>query len=175
MSNRIDHFPNLIIRRLVWEDLPSLEWDGEFVHFRRLYAEAYRRSREGEAVLWVAELSDRGVIGQVFVQLKSQRHDLADGGTRAYIYGFRVRPPYRQQGVGTRLLQTLEEDLIERGFRRAVLNVARINLEARRFYERKGYRVIGRDPGRWSYLDENGARCEVHEPAWKMAKELKCM
>ncbi len=160
------------IRQARYADLPALEWDGEFVHFRRIYAEAYRRSEMGEAVLWVAEDPDLGIVGQLFVHMKSERAELADGRTRAYIYGFRVRPAYRNQGIGTLLLDTAEKDLLSRGFHWVVLNVARENSDARRLYERRGYRVIGGDPGRWSYIDERGIRRDVVEPAWRMQKDL---
>jgi ribosomal protein S18 acetylase RimI-like enzyme len=123
-------------------------------------------------VLWVADLAPTGVIGQVFVQLDSARKELADGQTRAYVYGFRVRPIYRSQGVGALMLETLERDLLNRGYRLSTLNVGRENPRARGFYERYGYRVVGDEPGRWSYLDDQGKRQEVHEPAWRMEKRL---
>jgi ribosomal protein S18 acetylase RimI-like enzyme len=163
------------IRKVQSADLPALEWDGEYIHFRRLYAEAYRRSEIGEAILWVAEDPIQGIVGQLFVHLKSERKELADGRNRAYIYGFRVRPVYRNQGIGTLLLDTSEQDLLQRGFRWTVLNVARDNPDARRLYERRGYRVIGGDPGRWSYIDERGIRRDVVEPAWRMLKDLKAI
>lgn len=171
-GNHSFQLSDIEIRPAAQEDLPLLEWDGEFVHFRRLYAEAYRRSQLGEAVLWIAGLPEHGIIGQLFVHLKSDRVELADGRTRAYIYGFRVRPQYRGRGVGTYLLQVAESDLVGRGFHITVLNVGRDNPAARRFYERNGYRVVSGDPGRWSYIDEKGVRRDVHEPAWRMEKEL---
>ena len=123
-------------------------------------------------MLWVAELPGVGVIGQLFVQLKSRRPELADGAGRAYIYAFRVRPAYRHHGLGTHMLQIVEADLRERGFRRVTLNVGRHNLQARRLYERLGYRVVAAEPGRWTYVDHRGrVRC-VHEPAWRMEKVL---
>ncbi len=162
----------LVIRKVKEEDLPALEWDGEFKHFRRLYAEAYRRSLLGEAVLWLAEFPGKGVIGQLFVHLRSERPELADGKSRGYVYGFRVRPAYRDKGVGTRLLITAEEDLLKRGYRYTVLNVGQDNPDARRLYERNGYRVIGNDPGNWYFIDDRGVRRDVHEPAWRMQKLL---
>jgi ribosomal protein S18 acetylase RimI-like enzyme len=162
----------LIIRQVKQEDLTGLEWEGEYAHFRRLYIEAFRRAEKGEAVLWVAELDRTVLIGQLFVHLESQRHDLADGHTQAYIYGFRVRTAYRGKGIGTYMLQMAEQDLIQRGYLRVVLNVGRENMPARRLYERNGYAVIGTDPGRWSYLDDQGVLREVNEPAWRMEKVL---
>ena len=160
------------IRKATREDLSALEWDGEFTHFRRLFAEAYHYTETGEAAIWVAELPYTGIIGQIFVQMESLNTALADGRTRAYIYGFRVRPAYRGAGVGSRLLQTVEVDLAHRGFRLICLNVARVNQNARRLYERFGYRVVAAEPGVWSYLDEQGRRCQVNEPAWRMEKDL---
>ena len=136
---------SLQIRVATQEDLPFLEWNGEFVHYRRLYAEVYKLMIRGEALMWIADLSQDGLIGQAFVSLKSGRVDLADGQKRAYIYSFRVKSAYRGMGVGTRLLSVIEEDLIGRGFEWASLNVAKDNDSAQRLYERLGYHVIGAD------------------------------
>lgn len=162
----------LVIRQLARRDLPELEWEGAYRHFRRLYARAYRAARKGRAILWVAELEDAGLIGQVFVQLISGDRRLADGKNRAYLYSFRVRPEYRGQGVGGRLLAVAEADLVRRGCRKATLNVARDNPGARRFYERNGYRVVAPEPGRWRYVDHRGRVRTVEEPAWRMEKVL---
>jgi ribosomal protein S18 acetylase RimI-like enzyme len=161
------------IRHATRTDLLALEWNGEYAHYRRLYRDIYRSSLKGEAVLWVAELKGVGIIGQLFVQLISVRRDLADGHQRAYIYGFRVMPAYRGHGLGTRMMSVAEADLARRGFRWVVLNVGRDNLEARQLYERLGYRVVAAEPGRWSYLDDQGVMREVNEPAWRMEKELR--
>lgn len=123
--------------------------------------------------MWVAELTAHGVIGQVFTQLISNRIELADGKDRAYIYGFRIRPAYRGQGLGSKMLKLVEIDLQQRGFRFVTLNVGQDNILARKLYERMGYRVVDSDPGEWSYLDHDGVHREVSEPAWRMEKTLK--
>jgi ribosomal protein S18 acetylase RimI-like enzyme len=162
----------ITIRHVTRQDLPALEWDGEYTHFRRLFAEAYRQYELGQAILWVTELPGLGIIGQLFVQTVSQNTRLADGRLRAYIYGFRVRPPYRDMGIGSRMLQIAENDLVRKGYRIVSLNVGRDNLGARRMYERFGYRIVAPDSGVWSYLDHLGQYREVNEPAWRMEKEL---
>jgi ribosomal protein S18 acetylase RimI-like enzyme len=160
------------VRLLVRQDLPALEWDGEYAHYRRLYRDIYRAFCKGTVLMWVADLHDVGIIGQVFVHLKSARRELADGITRAYVYGFRVRSPYRGFGIGARLLQTVEDDLVKRRFLWITLNVSRQNVDARRFYERYGFHVVAPEAGNWSYLDEQDRRHEVHEPAWRMEKRI---
>ena len=168
------HIPPLVqqvqIRKASRKDLPALEWGGEFAHFRHIFAEAYRIMENGDAVMWIADLMDEGLIGQLFVQMYNQKHKENSRSSYAYIYGFRVRPEFRGLGIGSRLLQTAEKDLLYRGFLRIALNVARDNEGARRLYERFGYQVVSPEPGIWSYLDDKGKRCYVNEPAWRMEK-----
>jgi len=162
----------VVIRTIEKRDLPALEWDGEFTHFRRVYAEAYERHVSGLSVLWVAELPGTGIIGQVFIQLICDRPELADGVHRAYFYSFRVRAPYRGAGLGTRIMQTVEDDLRRRKFAYITLNVARENTLALQLYQRRGYHIVAPEPGTWSYQDENGTWHSVEEPAWRMEKKL---
>jgi len=168
-----DLLSSVRIRHLTLQDLPALEWDGEYSHFRRLYEDAYRRYRQGLAVLWVAELPGPGIVGQVFIQFTCDRPELANGRDRAYLYSFRVRAEYRGMGLGTRILDVVESDLQQRGFRFVSLNVAKDNWHARKLYERRGYRIVAHEPGIWSYLDENEQLREVNEPAWRMEKRLQ--
>jgi ribosomal protein S18 acetylase RimI-like enzyme len=160
------------IRQASKQDLPALEWDGEYTHFRRLYEDTYLMVEQGAALIWVAEINGTGLIGQCFVSLKRNRPELADGAERAYIYGFRVKPKYRNIGVGTEMMGTIENDLRERHFNQVTLNVGQENHKARRFYERLGYIIVGTDPGYWSYIDDKGKRIDMHEPAWRMKKNL---
>jgi len=162
----------VIIRHLVKTDLPALEWGGEYSHFRRLYAGVYQSHFQGKAVMWVTELPGAGLIGQLFVQLTSSRPELADGTTRAYIYGFRIKPAFRGYGLGTTMMQVVENDLRRRNFHRVCLNVNRENEGALRLYEKLGYRVVAAEPGQWSYIDDQGKRQDVSEPAWRMEKLL---
>lgn len=160
------------VRTATRTDLPGLEWDGEFIHFRRVFADTYRQVERGEAIMWVADLPGVGIIGQLFVQLSDQNRATAYSVKRAYIYGFRVQANYQGAGIGSRLLKTAEDDLIRRGVTFFALNVAQDNPEARRLYERFGYRVVAPEPGIWSYIDHLGRRQQVIEPAWRMEKHL---
>lgn len=162
----------LQIRQVHKEDLPGLEWNGEYIHYRRLFAQAYQEAENGHAVLWVCVLLTCGIIGQAFVQLLSQDHNLADGSKRAYVHGVRIMPQYRNYGFGTLLMNTLEQDLLGRGFGEIVLNVSRNNIGAIRLYKRLGFRIIGADAGEWSYIDHLGVRRFVKEPAWRMKKVI---
>jgi ribosomal protein S18 acetylase RimI-like enzyme len=170
VSTPLEH--QIVIRQVIKRDLPSLEWEGEFSHFRHLFAEAYRLQELGDVLMWVVDLPNFGIIGQLFIQLYGPNQIQTSKTKYAYIYGFRIRPDYRGLGIGSRLLTTVESDLIQRDFKRISLNVARDNEAARRLYERAGFRVVAPEPGIWSYLDEKGRRRFVHEPAWRMEKNI---
>lgn len=160
------------VRLIREEDLPALEWDGEFTHFRRLYADAYRRVVRGLSLMWVADLPNNEIIGQVFIQFNCDRPELCNGIDRAYLYSFRVRPDYRSKGVGSKIMDVVERDLVLRGFHYLTLNVARDNYRAYELYLRRGFHVVAPEPGRWSYIDDQGKLREVLEPAWRMEKNL---
>lgn len=162
----------VIFRQAGEDDLPSLEWNGQYKHFRKIYQDVFYLSQRGEASIWVAELPGIELIGQALVQLKSARFELADGETRAYIFGFRIKPSYRDNGIGSKMMEKVEEDLIDQGYEWVVLNVNHNNPQARNLYERLGYQVVAEEPGNWSYIDDNGKRCDVNEPAWRMEKKL---
>ena len=162
----------VIIRLARKEDLPGMEWNGEYKHFRRVYAEAYQHMQRGHSILWLAEHREAGLIGQIFIQLICDRHELADGVERAYLYSFRVHQKYRCKGVGSQIMDVVEEDLNQRNFSYITLNVARDNPRAQQMYVRRGYYVVAPEPGIWSYPDENSVWHRVEEPAWRMEKLL---
>ncbi|MEK6221518.1 MAG: GNAT family N-acetyltransferase [Chloroflexota bacterium] len=160
------------IRTLVKADLPLLEWEGEYARFRNMYKEIYRRANQGKSVLWVADLEAVGIIGQVFIQLKTYEAELADGENRAYLHSFRIREQYRRAGLGSQMARVLEADLLARGFSQISLNVAKNNPSAVRLYQSLGYEIIGSDPGEWSYYDEKNQLQHVSEIGWRMLKNL---
>lgn len=162
----------VVIRQAEKRDLIALEWEGEYSHFRHIFTEAFRLQELGDVIMWIVELPDFGLIGQLFIQLYGPEQIQTSKTKFAYIYGFRIRPDFRGKGIGSRLLKSVEADLENRGFERISLNVARENEDARRLYEREGYRVVAPEPGIWSYLDEKGRRRFVNEPAWRMEKTI---
>lgn len=160
-------------RRMEERDLPALEWDGEFLHFRNLFRQAYEDMRAGSRLLLVMEHTPSGeIVGQIFLQWNSSDPRFADGRRRGYLYSLRVKPAYQRRGLGTALLNAAEAALLERGMDTASIGVEKNNLGARALYERQGYRIIADDPGVWSYIDHLGRMQQVSEPAWLMEKKL---
>ena len=163
---------DIIIRPLEKRDLPALEWDGEYIHFRNIFIDLMKKIEKGTAKAWVAVTHDSYMVGQVFLQLASDRTELADGWNRAYLYSFRIKPEYRNLGLGTKMLDVLENCLLDLNYSRLTLNVARENKDAIRLYQRLGFSIVAEEPGIWSYPDQYNIWRTVHEPSWRMEKSL---
>ena len=162
----------LRIRKLEEEDLVELEWGGQFTHFRNMYRKLYEDSQAGKTLMWVAEKREVGVIGQIFMQLQIEDSREIKPSDCAYIFGFRIKEHFRNNGIGTQLLSHAESVTMKNGLYRTILHVAKANRTALRFDERCGYRIFGATPGRWTYIDHNGLRKKINEPSWRMEKSL---
>ncbi|GAB7017684.1 N-acetyltransferase family protein [Halostagnicola bangensis] len=74
-----------------------------------------------------------------FASFSIEAGSLALESTRGFLSNLYVRPAYRGQGIGTALLETVEEALVERGADDLILETMAENERARRFYRRAGY------------------------------------
>ncbi|MGJ3238518.1 MAG: GNAT family N-acetyltransferase [Anaerolineae bacterium] len=162
---------NILIRRLQADDLPRLEWYGQFRHYRRLFRRSYQGQLRGNRLLLVADV--RGFpVGRLFIQFYSPNSQVSDGRTRAYLYSFQVMEMFQGHGIGTRLIQSAEMVLRQRNFQYASIAVAKNNDGALSLYERHNYIIVAEDDGKWSYLDHRGRECHVDEPCWMLEKTL---
>ncbi len=161
----------VLIRPVRSADLPSLEWEGAYIQYRKIYQRTFQRTREGKTLMWVGDFPPFGLVAQVFIQLESSRKDLADGINKAYLYALRVRPAFRNQGLGKKMIDHAERDIWQRGFSEITLNVAQNNESAIRLYQRIGYTIVGYEKGDWTFRDHNNNLRRVIEPAWKMSKK----
>jgi ribosomal protein S18 acetylase RimI-like enzyme len=161
------------VRPIEEQDLPALEWGGVYLHFRRLFRQAYEDMKIGTRQLLMMEHSPTGeMVGQIFIQWSSSDPRFADGTRRGYLYALRIKPAFQSRGLGTRMLLAAENELRRRGMDTASIGVEKDNPRACALYKRQGYRIIADDPGRWSYFDHEGNIQEVLEPAWLMEKRI---
>ncbi len=167
----MDEVRYVIIREAVVTDLPALEWDGEYRRFRRLYQKAMMDAQEGRQILLVAE-SEGEIVGQIFIQLTSITADPKRERGTAYFYSFRVKPDFRNKGVGSLLITSAEAAAHEKGFKRTLIGVVQTNLDAQRLYSRLGYNLLVEDPGEWSFIDDQGKVQHIVEPTFIMEKYL---
>ena len=60
-------------------------------------------------------------------------------GHRGWIYYLAVAPDYQRQGIGTAIMQKVEESLTQLGCPKLNLQIRADNVEVQAFYERQGY------------------------------------
>ncbi len=154
------------IRHAVEDDLPLLEWHGLITPYRELLHKAFARAEAGEVLYLVA---DRGgfPVGQVQVDLTKRR----DQNT-AVIWALRVLPAFQNLGIGTRLIRAAETLIEARGYALVELSVEQDNPNAKRLYERLGYRVVAENLELWSYTTPDGEVVTIEAPEWIMHKRL---
>jgi len=153
------------------EDLPKLEWYGEYTHFRRVFQRAFEDQKAGRRLMLLADVNG-WPIGHVFIQLDSYDDLEPDEGKRAYLYSLRVMDAFQRHGIGTALIREAEAILRERGYQSVSIAAAKDNPGARRLYERLGFKVFTEDAGRWHYVDHEGRTRQVVEPCWVLDKNL---
>ncbi len=161
----------VIIRHATVDDLPRLEWDREMWAFRGLFQQAYEETQQGRRLMLVADIRGHPVA-RLFVQLAAGNLFYTDGSTRAYLYSLHVIAPLQRRGIGTRLIQTAEQMVWDRGYQWTTIAVSVDNVRARSLYERLGYGVFRRDDSHWSYTDPDGREHHVREVCWALKKHL---
>lgn len=162
----------VVFRFAEQDDLPKLEWHGEYTHFRRVFQRTFEDQTNGYRLMLVADVNG-WPIGQVFIQLESFDDIFMDIRKRGYFYSLRVMDAFRHKGIGTALLREAEAILIDRRYDAVSIAAAEDNPGARRLYERLGYRIIAEDAGRWHYVDHEGVTRYVVEPCWILEKSLR--
>lgn len=96
----------------------------------------YNRVTRGEMAGWIAEENDE-LLG--FLVARRVASDIE-------ILNFGVRPEARRCGIGGMLLRVALQWGAELHAQRAFLEVRASNSAALRFYERRGFQVVGRRP-----------------------------
>jgi ribosomal protein S18 acetylase RimI-like enzyme len=131
-------------------DLAPLEWGGVFADHRQLILEAFDRQQQGEVLIIVADVG--GVpAGQIWVDFAKRRSESV-----GVLWALRVMPALRCVGFGTRLIRCAERCLVARGYLSAEIAVEDNNPDARRLYERLGYRAHGRTSEELVYQRPDG-------------------
>jgi len=124
-------------------DLPALEWYGEYTHDREIIRATFEAQERGDMLMLLADLNGFPV-GQLWINLALKREERT-----GCLWAGRVFPWLRSLGLGSRLFALAERLLRERGYAGVEFGVEKDNPDARRLYERLGYRVIGSIPTEW--------------------------
>ncbi|HHY48450.1 MAG TPA: GNAT family N-acetyltransferase [Alphaproteobacteria bacterium] len=125
---------DLDIRPAQADDLAALEWLGLFERDRHLIRSAFGAQERGDALLLLA-IAGGFPLAQVWI-------DFARKPGTAVFWAVRTFPPLEGRGIGSRMLAAAEAEVRRRRLDRAELEVERDNTRARRFYQRRGWRLV---------------------------------
>ena len=167
-----DWLDRVVIRLIREADLPELEWDGEYSRYRKVYREVYRNFEKGLSLPFVAETPEDGIVGQVFLTRKEPNPSYTSRSRYFFLSSFRIKPAFRDQGLGGRLMDVCFREVRSHRLRDIFLNCARENNRARRCYEKHGFRVIRLDEGNWTYVNDEGLVVTEMQSAYVMRKTL---
>lgn len=155
MARSIRVIVDVDIRPGTARDLPALAtWSG---HVESTFRPALQRQ---DRVLLVAHANGRFPIGHVIVDLAGMISHLL------------VLAGFRDQGLGTGLIEEAERLLRDAGAATASLAVEKVNVDAIRLYERLGYATEGETVEAWEEPAANGTMKLVEHPSWVMRKKL---
>ncbi|OGO49590.1 MAG: hypothetical protein A2148_11365 [Chloroflexi bacterium RBG_16_68_14] len=155
---------SLTIRLLEEGDLELL---AHVFRFSRHHIEGRWRERlAGERTMLVAE-RDGEALGSVSFGEREEFPRLL------YLFALAVVEPFQRQGIGSRLVVSVEAEARRRGVEGICLAVAVDNEGAIRLYERLGYRRTG-EPfiSRWTWYGPDGETREIVERCYRMVRRL---
>ena len=139
----------LTVRDLTEADLPACAWYGNATGLASV-AEAIQRARRGE-VDYLAVCPPSGLP----VAVGGIDYTKPPGG--ATIWQLSVQAELRSCGIGTVLIEALEQRARNRGLTWVELGVDDNRSRPQALYERLGYTVTGTEPGSWNEETEDGS------------------
>ncbi len=90
-------------------------------------------------ICWIAEQAGEPLAGFMIVERSTRR-----GRSTGHVVTLDVEPHKRRSGIGTLLMRTAEQQMLQEGFSVMSLEVAVNNAAARHFYSHLGFVTIGR-------------------------------
>ena len=154
----------LTIRDLTAEDLPSCPWLAPAAYLASV-AQGLECARRGEAD-YLAVCPPSGLP----VALGGIIYSQTPGTGR--LRHLEVHAALHSCGIGTLLIQAVEQRIRARGLHRAELKVEECNPRARALYERLGYVACGRAPASWDVQSADGCLSRYETVCTLMRKEL---
>ena len=168
----LDLEKNWVLRSINASDLKPLEYGKQYRKFRKLMDLSFNDHLLGKKVYLVVEVNDK-IAGQIVIDWRVLKDGTkSDGVNRAYLYAFRVFPPFRQKGLGTKIINFCSVYLKSKGFLYATIACEKKNHLGLKLYERLGFKIFKEENLPWEYEDDNGIKHQVSEPEWVLEKSL---
>ena len=138
-----------IIQKLDYKNIPQfLSWRGTDRYLRQILEQEIAHHNKGTKVIFIAKLEET-IIGTVQFVSTHRDRELADGKVTAYLQALDVDSQYRRQRIGTRLIKTVEQEALLRGFERLSIMVEPNNSSALNLYLKLGFKEFKRSMDCW--------------------------
>lgn len=129
----------LVIRKAEKSDLKRL-YEIEVKCFREdafPYPFIERFVKDPEFITLAAILENK-IVGFIVASIETFKSERV-----GHIYSINVEPEYRRRGIGSRLLESMEENLRKRGAKACYLEARKDNIAAINLYLKHKYSVVG--------------------------------
>jgi ribosomal protein S18 acetylase RimI-like enzyme len=153
-----------IVNDLRLADLPRLKWAGDQAHMQAIRKEL-ARVPSGD----VEYLALRGRGGQPLAKGAIDYSKNPEAGT---LWQLATKPELRGHGLGTRLIASMEQRILQHGRHVAKLGVEDDNPRARQLYKQLGYQAYRHEPQSWQQTAPNGQFYTHHTQVTLMRKKL---
>ena len=141
------------IRKLNPEDIQQFFlWRDADIYIHNMLRREIIEHEEGKRVIFIA-LINLNIVGTVQFVPKHCDIDLADETSTAYLQSLLVDKNYRRQGIGNRLIKTVELEAIQRNFQRLTIMVESDNSAALNLYYKMGFAFFKNYKNRWRGME----------------------
>ena len=124
-----------------YEHSHFIEASGETAAMALVFTYEQMRREQLRSLLFILRYLKLNILTQMLYLYRSSQIlvQIAEGDS--YLAHIAAYPKFRSLGLGTRLLEVIEEEARTTGSRRMVLDVETYNMEAIKLYERLGYTI----------------------------------
>ncbi len=149
---------------LVFDDLKKINWAGSATHLKYV-EEALNRAQKGEVIYLAVRDADGNPISIGGVDFCAHEN----AGT---LWQIITKDSLRGLGIGTKLIESLEQKIKSRGINIVMLGVEDNNIIAQNLYKKLGYEVCGEAKESWKEEDESGRVYTHYADEILMKKQL---
>ncbi len=135
------------VSNLCEHDLDDMSWAGDSLHFDIMRNQIGDKTKASATLAVYAPCGTPVSKGYVV-------HDLSKG--ESTVSQLATHPALQSLGLGTMLIEAIENRILSMGVTKSVLGVETVNPRARRLYEKLGYNYFKTDVDSWEAADANG-------------------
>jgi ribosomal protein S18 acetylase RimI-like enzyme len=152
------------IRSAVESDIDLLRWSTP--DWNSYWQKKWQAKLAGELDMYVALIKDFPIARIWLDWTHSKSKEIGE------ISSFNVMPPFQGEGVGTQMIKTTEQIILEKGLKIAQIGIDKPNSRAQKLYEKLGYKIVREEQDSFDYLSESGEIKHYISDCWILQKHL---